>query len=221
MTSLATGSALLSFNAETHTYTLPDGRVVPSVTTILKETGVAKNYDELSDRSKQAETNLHYRRALGTAVHADCHSWDDDDLDLDTVDAVKRPYVEAWATFRENTGLTPLTRERRVFHAGLFYCGTLDGIFARPGGGRVLIDIKLGDPFDAGANFQTAAYAAAYEYEHPEEGTIEDRWAVQLVPERRVPYIITPYTPAACWDDFFKFQSHVCTYHCGHARRKR
>jgi hypothetical protein len=72
--------------------------------------------------------------------------------------------------------MRPLARERRVFHPGDFYCGTLDGVFARPSGLVVLIDIKLGDPFDAAAHLQTAAYQAAFAIDHPDIA-IHERWA--------------------------------------------
>ncbi len=202
-----TGADLV-FTETTHEYRLPDGRVVPNVTTILKETGVATNFEEISSRSSKLAQAIEYRRALGTAVHADCHAFDDDDLDWQAMHDDVRPYVDAWSVFRDNTRLRPLARERRVFHPQDFYCGTLDGVFARPDETAVLVDIKIGDPFDAAAHLQTAAYQAAYHVDRPDVPILE-RWAVRLIPDRRIPYDITRYTD---WQDINRFRAVLTTF---------
>lgn len=209
-------SSDLVFEPLTHSYSLPDGRLVPSVTTIIKAVGVSADFDEIAGFSAKLGEQIEMRRALGTAVHQDAHAFDDDDLDWSTVDPRVKPYVEAWATFRVNSGLRPVTRERMVFHPIAFYCGTLDGIFETPGGLRVLVDLKIGDPQDAGCAYQTAAYQAAYAIEHPDE-PITLRWGVQLTPDRQIPYRITPY---ADWQDYPKFQAFVTTYHEQAERRR-
>jgi hypothetical protein len=188
---------------------------VPSVTHILSAVGVSMDFDALMGMSGDMARAIEAKRYLGTAVHADCHAFDDDDLVWSTVNPAVEPYLRAWATFRVNTGLMPLTRERRVFHPGQFYCGTLDGIFVMPTGKRVLVDIKTGDPDDSGCQFQTAAYVAAYRLEHPDD-IIDERWGVQLVPDREIPYRISPY---ADWRDYGAFQAFVTTYRCQAARR--
>jgi hypothetical protein len=198
-------ATVLRFDPTLHEYRTPDGQLVPSVTQILKAVGVAVDFDELRASSARLGAAIDLKREIGTALHADAHAFDDDDLDWSTVDPRVEPYVRAWATFRENTRLVPVTRERRVFHPTLGYAGTLDGIFEQPNGRLVLADIKTGDPTASGCAYQTAAYLAAY------------RWGVQLTPERRVPYRIFPYE---AFDDFAKFQSFVTTYHCQAARRR-
>lgn len=208
-------SDALVFYPETHEYfTQPGrdgGRPVPSVTTILRAVGVSADFEHV------AAATLEFSRQLGSAVHVDCHAFDDDDLELATVDLRVLPYLQAWTQFREATGLVPIARERRVYHPVYDYCGTLDGIFTGPGGQQVLIDVKTGDPEDAGAQFQTAAYQAAYVAEHP-DARIDERWSVQLVPGRAVPYRITPYTD---FRDFKKFQAFLVTYHEQPQRRRR
>jgi len=216
------GGADLIFNDALHEYRLPlDGRIVPSVTTILRVTGMSIDFEELKSRSLTLAGKIDYKRALGTAAHADCHAFDDGDLDWSTVHADVAPYIEAWATMRENLGLTPTARERRVFHPTLFYCGTLDGIFRREADGRrILIDMKLGDPADAAADLQTAAYEEAYRIDHPDE-LVDERWSVHLVPECKIPYRTTNYSAQAdCWEHFPKFQACVCVYHERMARQK-
>ena len=205
-----TGADLL-FDADAHTYRSPAGVLVPSVTTILKATGVSTDFEALPNREA-----IERKRAIGTALHSDIHAFDDGDLDWSTVHPEVLPYVEAWAQFRESMRLTPRTRERRVWHQTLGFCGTLDGIFdgANVGAG-VLIDVKTGDPKAAAAQFQTAGYQLALAYDDPAALELR-RWSVQLTPGRRVPYVITPY---ADWQDVTTWQSIVATFYANPNRR--
>lgn len=207
-------SADLGFDAAAHTYTLPDGRQVPSVTQVLKACGISTDFDALAGII--GRDRIEYARALGVAVHADAHAWDDGALDESTVHSDVRPFLEAWKTFRENSRLVPVSRERCVFDPTLFYCGTLDGIFRLPAGRLVLVDIKTGDPSSARADVQTAAYAHAWQLEHLEH-VISERWAVHLTPENGIPYRVHPYSD---WRDFSKFASFVATFHEMRAQRR-
>lgn len=214
-------AAVLTFEPSSHVYALPDGRVVPSVTQVLKATGVSVDFDELTGLSTRMADQIAYRRDLGTAVHADCHSFDDKAIDWTTVDERVKPYILAWQICRENLGLEPLTRERRVFIPDLFVCGTLDGIFVRAGSRRrILIDLKIGDPEDAGAKFQTAGYELGWLAEHPDE-SIAERWSIRLCPDLEVPYRVTNYTaePRA-WEHTATFRA-ICTTYWAQAARRR
>lgn len=205
-------AADLRFDAELHEYRLPTGHRIPSVTQILHATGCATDFEAIAATSARAALQIDHRRRLGTAVHADCHAFDDNDLDWNAVHPDVVPYLRAWAAYRENMRLHPLARERRVLHGAEIYCGTLDGIFRNlDTGRRVLVDIKLGEPHHAGAHLQTAAYLAAYEWENgPAARDPIDRCAVQLVPERRVPYVITPYSD---WRDTQRWLAVLTTYY--------
>jgi hypothetical protein len=209
-------AADLAFDAAAHTYTLPDGRQVPSVTAILKAQGYSEDFDAIAAMSESRRDHLEYRRALGTAIHADAHAFDDGALDESTVHPDVRPYLQAWKVFRENTHMVPLSRERMVFHPLYFYCGTLDGIFRKTNGQTVLVDLKIGDPEAAGADLQTAAYLDAWTFEHPDD-RVQERWAVRLVPDRGVPYRIAPYNN---WHDFTNFRTLVSAYHTVAGRRR-
>lgn len=215
---LAFTSSDLQFTAEDHAYRLPDGRRIPSVTQILRAVGVSTDFDELRASSSRLAERIDYRRDLGVAVHADAHAFDDDDLEWDTVDPDVLPFLEAWSVFRENTGLVPITRERRLYHPGLGVCGTLDGIFYRERAPdrRVLVDLKCGDPEAAAARYQTALYQLLWEAEHPNE-PIAERWSVQLTPTLAVPYRITAY---ADWTDLATARAIVTTYFAQAARRR-
>lgn len=214
---VATSAADLQFDPLAHEYRSPDGQRIPGVTEILSAVGVSVDFEALSASSSRRAAAIEFKRDLGHALHADAHAFDDDDLDWSSVDPRVEPYLQAWATFRRNTGAQPTTRERRVWHGGLGYAGTLDGIFQLPTGRRVLIDLKTGDPDDAGCAYQTAAYLAAHQFDHPAD-VVHERWGVQLVPEARVPYRIHPYRD---WQDFAKFQAFLGTYWHQTARRGR
>jgi hypothetical protein len=211
-------AADITFRPDEHEYVLPDGRVVPSVTQILAAVGVSTDFDSLSQVSASLRGAIERKRAIGTALHADCHSWDDQDLDDSTVHDEVRPYLDAYKVFRSDKALLPLGRERRVYHPQLGFAGTLDGIFAAPSKRNVLIDLKTGDPRDAGCQWQTAAYQLAWEYQHPDGIRIDERWGVQLLPGRPIPYAITPYTD---WRDRDTFRAFVTTFYCQAARRLR
>jgi hypothetical protein len=182
----------------------------------LSAVGVSVDFESIGSMSSKVAHDIHVKRQLGTAVHLDAHAYDDDDLLWDTVDQRVEPYIRAWAMFREHARLTPMTRERLVFHPTCFYCGTLDGIFLTPRGVRVLVDIKTGDPADSGCQFQTAAYQAAYAFEHPDE-PIAERWAVRLTPMLSMPYRVTKYDD---WRDFATFQAFVTTFQYQSLRRR-
>jgi hypothetical protein len=213
----ATGftAADVTFEPALHEYRLPTGQRLPSVTEILQSVGVSTDFDALRLGSTRIRQAIDLKRDIGTALHVDAHAYDDDDLLWESVDPRVEPYLRAWATFRENTGAKPLTRERLVYHALFGYAGTLDGIFLLPNGRIVLIDIKTGDPEDSGCAYQTAAYLDAFKAEHPEQ-LVHERWAVRLTPDHAVPYRITPY---ADWQDFKRFQAFLTTYACQADRR--
>jgi len=121
----------VSFEAGGHVYrTKHDGAVVPSVTQILRETGISVDFDELGGMGAGIKQAIDLKRDIGVQVHAAAHYYDDNDLDLEALDPQVRPYLDAWATFRANyPQLQPATRERLVYHPGYRYAGTLDGIF--------------------------------------------------------------------------------------------
>jgi hypothetical protein len=207
------------FDPVRHEYRL-EGRRVPSVTAVLRAAGASTDLDALVARSPAFATRLADKRILGTVLHADCHAFDDGDLILGTVHPLILPYLQAWATFRSNfPHLRPVARERAVCHPIYRYAGTLDAIFEQPSGRRVLVDIKTGDPEACATHLQLAAYAAAYLAEHPTE-RIHERWAVQLIPGRTIPYHVTPYSARlGAWADFGDFLSYLARYRAQEATR--
>lgn len=185
-------AAQLRFEPSDHTYWHPDGHQVPSVTQILKATGLARDFEALSGLSPTLERKIAAARQRGTNVHLDTHAWDDRQLNLADVDPALLPYVAAWIECRRNLGLTPVTRERMIYEPDEDYCGTMDGVFTWGPMQYVLVDLKTGDPDDAGCRYQTAAYARAVMRERPDLH-IGRRMGIWLTPARRVPYRVKPY----------------------------
>ena len=212
----------LIYDEATHTSMLPDGRPVPHVTAILGAVGVSTDFAAVAERSARMAAMLETARDRGTAVHADAHAYDDDDLIWETVDPRVLPYVRAWAQVRAEKQLTPVSRERRIYHPTYNYTGFLDGVFRRSSReGLTLIDIKTGDPNESAAHLQTAGYASAWNIEHL-DNQIDERWSVWLRPGRVVPYTIADYTAQKDgYQDFQKFLACVTTYNEQPSRRAR
>lgn len=211
-------AADITFRPDEHEYVLPDGRVVPSVTQILAATGISTDFESLKQVSPSMRAAIEKKRAIGSALHRDAHALDDHDLDWSTVHPEVKPYLEAWAVFRENSRLEPLCRERCVYHSGLHYAGTFDGIFRSSNGRNVLVDLKTGDPDDAGTQWQTAGYQLAWEYMHPGGLPIHERMGVRLIPGRRIPYDTEPYNE---WRDRDEWRAFLTTYFRQAVRRLR
>ncbi len=198
----------------THTSWLPDGREVPHVTAVLQACGITADFEGMARFGKKMVDAIQAARDFGRVVHDYCHAYDDNDLDLSQTDERVMPSVEAWAQCRKDLGLVPVRRERRLFHPLHVYTGIEDGVFEAPVDNRiirVLGDIKTGDPTDAGAHLQTAAYQAADEFTTGEK--IDERWAIWLTPWNKVPYRIVNYTarPGA-YQDYQKFLACLTVY---------
>jgi len=211
------------YDPATHTSWLPDGTEVPHVTAVLQATSVSRDWAALKAISPRLAHDIEAATALGSAVHADCHALDDGEWDADACDDRVRPYIDAWAQCKADMGLEPVlyARERYVFHPGLVYAGIQDGIVLRRVRGRtlrILPDLKTGEPF--GAEYQTAAYEAAWACAHPDE-PIDERWAIHLTPERRVPYRIESHTAMPGSDQHFAaFCAFLTTYRHQACRRR-
>lgn len=212
----------LRYDPDQHRTWRPDGVEVPHVTAILEAVGVSADFRALAATHPRVARAIEFAAARGSAVHADCHAYDDSDLIWETVDPAVGPYIQAWAAFRKDKGLTPITRERRLYHPAYNYTGTLDGVFWSRPLRRVLVDIKTGDPEDAGAHLQTAAYEMAWNHEHPAD-TIDERWAVWLRPDRRrAPYSVINYTAQTDGHlDAYKWQACLTVYYEQPGRRRR
>jgi RecB family exonuclease len=140
----------LTFDEEKHEYRL-DGRVIPSVTQVLKAAGMIDDqwFDEWS-------------RERGKAVHKATELNDRGELDESTIDPRIAGYLDAWRRFIFETGWKSNEIEKLVFSRFAWFAGTLDRIGRFPTDrGLSIVDIKTGTPTRAD-QLQVAAYEKAY-----------------------------------------------------------
>ncbi len=169
----------VQFDDATHTYHF-DGKVVPSVTQVLKSAGM------IDDRwFNQGARD----RGRIVTVAIELHSKGE----LGTVPEGYEGYVGAWVTFLVDTGFVPRDVEKPFFNRLYGYAGTPDVEGRVPGATRrLIVDVKTG--CDAPHYpIQTAGYDMAYSHPH-------DRWCVFLKPNGA--YAIRQHTDPRDWDVF-------------------
>lgn len=181
------GTPGLTFEETLHRYFF-EGRELPSVTAVLADNRLG------ADFSRVAPDTLEQARRLGSAVHVALHYDDEGTLDATTIDPLVAPYLEAWRRFRTERRVAIVAMERRYADPVYGFAGTLDRI-ALADGRRVLLDVKTGGV--EGAHYQTAAYLHL-----AGEPAGTRRWAVQLHPERAVPYTVHPHAQPTDWRIF-------------------
>lgn len=173
----------------------PDTDSWPSVTGILKATGIA-------DFSRLPNAELYLQR--GSDVHMVCDSIDKEEPDYWTGTELEG-YANAWKKFRLETEWRTLFIEARVLNPQRRYRGTLDRLgFFGQNTTRVLLDIKSGIVADW-VKLQTAGYAACLE----EPQTIQ-RCGVQL--KKTGDYVLSAAYPDYRQDSNYFF-SLVATVH--------
>lgn len=154
----------LRFDPEPHAYHVGMSQL-PSVTQILRATGVSLDFERLVQDGKLTAWELEEARAIGTAVHMATHFYDEGTLEAGTVDPRAEQGLQNWIDWRELTGFVPVLLETPLHHPGLLVAGTVDraGYFTKFDGWQrhdlAVVDLKWGDPENAGARWQTAAYA--------------------------------------------------------------
>lgn len=139
----------LTRDEASHTYSY-QGRVVPSVTQILKP---------LQDFSRVPPDVLRAKGLLGTAVHAACEFDDDGCLDEASVHEKVQPYLAAYRKWRHEAGASVLENESFVYHQTLGYAGQLDRIVLISGR-KWLVDLKTSFSYSPTWRLQTAGYCA-------------------------------------------------------------
>lgn len=163
----------VEFVPESHEYRL-NGRVMLSVTQILKRAGYLRAY---------AGMNPMYADR-GTSVHLATEFEDKGTLDLDALDRRIVPYLEQYRDFKSTTGVVIEAIEERFVDEAKGYAGTRDRR-VKIGSKRGVLDIKTGRPAPWHP-LQTAGYAeplvAVVGSSGPRdaEGEIVCRWALYL-----------------------------------------
>jgi hypothetical protein len=149
---LLIAASALTFDAAAHRYEL-DGVVVPSVTGILKASG-------LIDFSGIPESILEAARFRGTTVHQAIALFNEQDLDIEQF-GIDFPdyvgYLEGWITFCRQRNFLSVLNEHRVASRRYQVAGTLDCLGLLDGQ-AVLLDYATGNPADVCKSIQTAGY---------------------------------------------------------------
>jgi hypothetical protein len=131
-----------------------DGHPVLGVTTALRMAGVSADFKHVEPHVLAA------RATLGQAVHAAAHYEDEGDIRADTIHPSVEPYLDGWRLLRQQRKFTPELLETIVASRKHRFIGRLDRIGVADIG-RVLLDLKIGNPDDARADLQTAGYELA------------------------------------------------------------
>lgn len=122
-----------------------DGVEYYATTDILKRAG-------LVDTSYFSEASA----LRGSYAHLTTELYDRDDLDEETLDGGLKQYLEAYKSFRRDSGFIPDIIEKRFAHNTYRYAGTIDRT-GRLNGNDILLDIKTGASYPA-VSLQVAAY---------------------------------------------------------------
>lgn len=142
------------FLQENHKYHSPDGEVLDSVTTILKEEFGLYKYGNIG------------KATFGTDCHTACQYYDEKDLDESTLDKGVALRLAQYKRALKDTGAVVLANELRRYCNKFRYAGTLDKLW-RQDGALWVIDIKTGKP-ENWHELQTAAYLNMIKHEHAE-----------------------------------------------------
>lgn len=143
---------MVKFIKDTHQYTV-NGIVVPSVSTVLRETIFADKYKDVPDFV------LKKAAAFGTAIHDAIEH--DDSLFLDEQ---QQEVFDRWKRLQQEENIEPVEQEQ-IVHYQTEYAGTFDMI-ANIKGEKCLVDIKTTYNLDTEyLSWQMSMYALAYGHE--------------------------------------------------------
>ncbi len=132
------------FDEQNHKYSY-GGKILPSVTTIIKET-LNIQYPEYAI----------YHATRGTFVHKAIELYLNGNLDFSSIDETIRPYLDSFIKFQEQAKIEPVLLEERFADKALTFAGTVD-IVGKVKGKTYLFDIKTGQKQDS-YNAQMAGY---------------------------------------------------------------
>lgn len=95
------------FEEEPHTYTFR-GKRIESVTQVIRKAGLGDDF------SAVPQDRMAYAQRRGKMVHLACQYYDENCLDLATVDPAIQGYVEAYIRFRREKKLNVVAVEKRL-----------------------------------------------------------------------------------------------------------
>jgi len=108
----------LILDQATHKYSV-DGISKPSVTELIESLYSYENVPNI---------HLEFAKNRGSAAHLACEYHDLNQLDLESVDDVVMPYLNAWQKFLADTGFEPTLIEQSFVHPVLGFAGTPDRV---------------------------------------------------------------------------------------------
>lgn len=140
----------IEFSEQDHTYRL-NGNPADSVTTILKEEGYI---DDTWFRPEATER--------GTHIHQATELLDAGVMELEDFEGSEiLPYLQAWESFKRDSGYRVVKTETLVGNPGMGYAGTLDRLMATPDEAEIMVDLKSG-AHELWHGLQLAAYRLAF-----------------------------------------------------------
>lgn len=133
------------FDSGTHTYSV-NGIIWPSPTSLFKEFGLI---------NEQNFTQFHADK--GRAAHLCCYLDDLNDLDIESVDAMLLPHLQAYRKFKQEAGFVPISElSEKPIVSRAFFFGTTPDMVGNIGNLRVLVELKTGSNFPWTTRIQTA-----------------------------------------------------------------
>lgn len=159
----------VEFTPDVHEYRV-GGRVLISVTQVLKKAGYLRGYEGINP----------FYADRGTAIHLATEYEDKGTLDLEVLDPRIVPYLEAYRDFKAATGVRIEAIEERFHSVEDGYAGTRDRR-VQIGSKRGVLDIKSGRPAPWHP-IQTAGYAkplVVAQHARPDAEAV-CRWALYL-----------------------------------------
>jgi len=166
-----------TFDEANHIYKL-SGNVIPGVTQIISESGFV-------DLSFVNEEYLAWKGDLGKKVHKATELYDQDDLNIETLNPTLKSYLDGWIKFENDYGFNVYNIELEMYHPLYKFAGRLDriGVIAQDKKyDYVLVDIKSGVKMKHHA-IQLAGYELLYNYGKPRFEQIKRRLCVYLNPD--------------------------------------
>lgn len=158
----------LEFEEESHVYKL-NGRVIPSVTTIM-EVMTKQKYDTVN------EDIMEQARKKGTAVHFAIELYNK--TGYIGIEDCYKGYLDAYQEWVKNHNINRLLiqSETQTYSKGLWYSGTIDLIYNN----QIIIDIKTTSELDIkSCAVQLSAYQKALESQN-KDISIKDRYILWL-----------------------------------------
>jgi hypothetical protein len=179
----------LTFDAAEHRYYF-NGEPVPNVTRVLEP---MVDYDRVPFRI------LEHAAQRGNAVHLATEFYDDGDLDEQSLDPEIVPYVQAWRTFRRESGFIVERSEVRVWSERHRFAGTVDAIGTMRGR-RIMVEKKTTAQLHPATAIQVSAYCRAYNSAVAPAERVRECYSVWL--RRDGTYRFKFYDPLEHWAMF-------------------